>query len=151
MLEDWEQGGRSSLGRMFAHLNKPAEHINAQSLSEIADYWRTNGEKEIDRIDRENRRRASTKKIEGSARLDLRNKIAQAVAHADLWLSLTNERPDKRAPFPSEQAKLLRNAVNDHADQAVAEIHAAATAFEGSATKLLRRYAGFFTATEMEG
>lgn len=151
MLEDWEQGGRSSLGRMFAHLIEPAEQLSTQSLSEIADYWRANGEKEIDRIDRENRRRASTKRIEGSARLDLRNKIAQAVAHADLWLSLIKERPDKRAPFPSEQAKLLRNAVNEYADQAVAEINAEATAFGGSAVKLLRRYAGLFTATEVEG
>ena len=151
MLEDWEQGGRSSLGRMFALLDNSAEQINTQSVAEIAEYWRANGEKEIDRVDRENRRRASTKKIEGSARLDLRNKVIQAVAHAELWLSLIRERPDKRAPFPSEQAKLLRNAVNDHTEQAVAEIHAAKTAFGGSAVDLLRRYAGLFAASEMEG
>ena len=150
MLENWEQGGRSSLGRMFALLDNPAEQIDIQAVSEIVEYWRARGEKEIDRVDRENRRRASNKKIEGSARLDLRNKITQAVAHADLWLSLINERPDKRPPFPSAQAKLLRNAVNDHAEQAITEIHEAETAFGGSAIKLLRRYTRLFTATDME-
>ena len=88
MLEDWEHGGRSSLGYMFALLENPAEAIDTKRVSEITEFWRANGEKEIDRVDRENRRRASTKKIEGSARLDLRHKVEQALAFSERWLSL---------------------------------------------------------------
>ena len=151
MLEEWEQGERSSLGHMFTLLESPAGQINTQSISEIAEYWRIYGEREIDRVDRENRRRPPTKKIEGAARLDLRRKVDQAVALAHRWLSLIKERPDKRSPFPSEQAKLLRKAVHNHAEHALAEIDASAAAFGGRSKDLLRRYTELFTATDIEG
>ena len=150
MLEDWEHGGRSSLGHMFALLENPAEAIDTKRVSEITEFWRANGEKEIDRVDRENRRRASTKKIEGSARLDLRHKVEQALAFSERWLSLIRERPDRRPAFPTEQAKVLRSAMNDHAQKALAEIDATAIPLGRIAATLLRRYAELFAAAAGE-
>ncbi|MDE0042363.1 MAG: hypothetical protein OXT74_10030, partial [Candidatus Poribacteria bacterium] len=146
MLEDWNYVGRSSLGHLFALLDKPAEKIDLQLVLDITEYWRANREKEIDRIDRENRKWASNKKIEGSARLDLKGKVDQALALSERWHSLIIERPDKRPAFPMEQAKLLRSAVNEHAQQALAEISKATTRFGSSASELLQHYRNLFIA-----
>ena len=149
MLEDWNNSGRSSLGHLITLVDKPAEEIDVDQLSELTEYWRTNREKEIDRIDRENRRRASTKKIDGSARLDLRHKVDQALTFFDRWLSLIKERPDKRPAFPTEQAKLLRSAVSDHGDHVLAEV-TDANALGSSAVRLLERYMRLFNAERTE-
>ena len=151
MLDDWEHGSRSSLGHLFALLDNPAKEIQINRVSEVTEFWRVNREKEIDRIDRENRRRASTKKIEGSARMDLRYKMDKALAFSERWLSLIKERPDKRPAFPTQQAKVLRTAVNDHVHQALAEIDATAIPLARSAATVLRRYAELFAAIEGEG
>ena len=150
MLEDWEHDGRSSLGRMFSLLDGPAEKIDAEHISRISEYWRTNREKEIDRVDRENRSSASTKRIEGSARLGLRSKVEQALAFSDRWLSLIRERPGKRPPFHTEQARVLRTAASDNAEQALAEIEAVGTPAARGAAALLRRYTAFFKDAEDE-
>ena len=104
MLEDWERNGRSSLGHVIGLLNNPAVEIDVERVSRISEYWRANWEKEIDRIDRENRSRAATKKIEGSARLSLGSKVKQALTFCDRWLALIEGRPDERPPFHIEQA-----------------------------------------------
>ena len=150
MLENWNGSGRSSLGHLFALLDKPAEEIVAEQVADLTEYWRANREKEIDRIDRENRRRASTKKIEGSARLDLRHKIDQALNFSDRWLSLIKKRPDNRPAFPTEQAKLLRSAVSDHGDQVLAEVTDASIALGRSSAPLLKRYMRLFNAERTE-
>ena len=144
MLEDWEHGGRSSLGHMFGLLDSPAEEINVERVSQISEYWRAHQEKEIDRIDRENRSRASTSKIEGPARSTLRGKANQALAFSDRWLSLIRERPDKRPPFHTKQAGVLRAAVNGNVDQALTEIDAVSTPAALGAGALLRRYTALF-------
>ena len=150
ILEDWEMDGRSSLGHVFHLLDGSADKIDAERVSQISEYWRAHREKEIDRIDRENRSRASTKKIEGSARLGLRSKVDQALAFSDRWLSLIRERPGQRPPFHTEQARVLRAAVNENAEQALAEIDAVGTPMARSANGLLRRYTAVFTDTDNE-
>ena len=148
ILEDWEPDARSSLGQVFHLLDLPGEKIDTERVSEISEYWRTHREKEIDRIDRENRSRASTRKIEGSARVDLRSKIDQALALSDRWLALIRERPGKRPQFHTEQARALRTAVSENAAQALAEIEAIGTLIPRTASALLRRYTALFIDTD---
>ena len=150
ILEDWGTDGRSSLGRVFRLLDLPHNEIDADLVSEISEYWRTHREKEIDRIDREIRSRASTRKIEGSARVGLRNKVDQALALSDRWLALIREHPGKRLQFHTEQARALRNAVSDYTDQALAEIEEIQTPIPRAASALLRRYRALFDDTEAE-
>ena len=150
MLEDWERNGRSSLGHVLGLLNNPAMGIDVERVSRISEYWRANWEKEIDRIDRENRSRAATKKIVGSARLSLGSKVEQALTFCDRWLSLIRERPGERSPFHTEQAAILRASVNDNAGQALAEIKAVAKPITHCAGELFRRYTNLFKGEVVE-
>ena len=146
ILEEWDRGDRVSLGRMFSQLERSAVEVDAASIAQISEYWRAHGEREIDRIDREFRSTASSNRIEGSARLALRNKVDQALTISDRWLSLIRDRPDQRPTFYAEQAELLRNTVNANADQALAEIAEFATTVTRIAGKQLRRYTALFRA-----
>ena len=144
MLEDWEHDGRFSLGHVFGLLNNPAVRIDVKRVSDISEYWRANWEREIDRIDRENRSRAATRKIVGSARVSLGGKVEQALAFFDRWLSLIREHPAERPRFHTEQAGVLRATVNNNAEQALAEIDALTTPVARCAGALLRRYTVLF-------
>ena len=144
MLEDWEHDDRASLGYVFGLLNDPVARIDVERVSSISEYWRTNCEREIDRIDRENRSRAATKKIVGSARASIGGKVEQALALFDRWLSLIREHPDERPPFQTKQAGILRAQVNNNAEQALAEIDAVAAPVASCAGKLLGHYTGLF-------
>jgi len=144
MLEEWEQNDRFSLGYMFSLLNRQIEEIDEKRITTISEYWRVYREREIDRIDRENRSSASTNRIDGSARLDLRKKVQQALTFSDRWLTLIQERPDTRPPFHKDQARILRAAVNDNAEQALEEIEALETPLAHGSGELLRRYIALF-------
>ena len=146
MLVDWERSnGQSSLGRMFSLLSDAVDNIDLANVIRISDYWRGNGEKEIDRIDRENRSWKSTNKIEGPARLNLRTKINQALDLSDRWLHLLQERPKKRPPFQTEQAKVLRTIVRNNIDAALTEMDTVPIHKLEGAQVLLRRYAVLFS------
>ena len=147
MLEDWERNGRSSLGHVFGLLNSPAERIDVDRISLISEHWRANWEKEVDRIDRENRSRAATKKIVGSARLSLGAKVEQALTFFGRWSSLIKDLPGERPKFHTEQAAILRANVNDNAEQAFVEIEAVATPMARCAGVLLQRYTAQFEDT----
>ena len=150
MLEDWDRDGRSSLGHVIGLLNKPAGGIDVERVSRISEYWRANCEKEIDRIDRENRSRAATRKIVGSARLSLGSKVEQALTFCDRWLSLIRERPGERPPFHTKQAAILHASVNENAGQALAEIKAVAKPITHCAGELFRRYTNLFEGAVVE-
>ena len=150
MLEDWERSkGQASLGRIFSLVvDSPIDDIDAENVKQISEYWRDNRDKEIDRIDREIRSWKHNK-IEGSARVNLRNKVHQALALADRWIRLVAERPDKRLPFHTEQAGVLRTAVRNKFDLALDEIVKAVPLHRAQgAQKLLRRYAALFNDTD---
>ncbi len=145
MLEDWKRrNGQPSLGRLFSFLNEPIDSVDAESLTEMSEYWRAQGDREIDRIDREIRSWKPTNRIEGSARLSLRNKVNRAVSLADRWIRLIGERPDKVLPFHAAQAKVLRTSVNNNVDLALTEMDAVSIHMVQGARQLLRRYAGLF-------
>ena len=152
MLEDWERSnGQSSLGRVFSLVvDNPIEDIDAESVERISEYWQAHGDKEIDRIDRENRSWKHTNKIEGSPRANLRNKVNQALALSDRWLRLIVERPDKRLPFHTEQARVLRTAVRNKVDPALEEMNAMPLHKPEGAQKLLRRYVALFNNADGE-
>ena len=148
MLDDWERSnGQCSLGRMFALLAETVNNVDIDSVTQISEYWKGNGEREIDRIDRENRSWKSTGKIEGPARLNLRTKVNQALDLADRWLRLIDGRPEKRRPFQTEQARMLRTTVHDRIDAALGEMDAVSVQRPGGARELLGRYASLFNAT----
>ena len=149
MLDDWERSnGQSSLGRMFSLLDETVNKIDVDRVIRISRYWKSNGEKEVDRIDRENRSWKSTAKIEGPARLNLRTKVNQALDLSDRWVRLVMERPEKRLPFQTERARLLRTTVRNNIDAALAEIAALPMPRPGGARELLRRYATLFNGAD---
>ncbi|MDE0623435.1 MAG: AAA family ATPase [Bryobacterales bacterium] len=152
MLEDWERSnGQSSLGRIFSLVvDNPIDDIDTENIKQISEYWRDHADKEIDRIDRENRSWKHTNKIKGSPRVNLRNRVNQALALSDRWLRLIAERPDKRLPYHTEQAGVLRTAVRNKFDLALEELNAVPLRQAEGAQKLLRRYAALFNDTDSE-
>ena len=149
MLDDWERrNGQSSLGRIFSLLEVSTANVDTASVARISEYWRANGDKEIDRIDRENRNWKPTNKIEGSARMSLRNKVHQALALSDRWMHLLEERPDKVQAFHKEQAKVLRTMVRSKVDLALAEMDSTSIRQAEGARQLLRHYADLFRNTD---
>ena len=144
ILAVWEKNRRASVGRMFELLEVPVDNIDVDRTAAIAEHWRDHREKEIDRIDREIRKTPSAKKIEGSARSDLRTKIDEAITFCDRWLKLIAARPDNRPAFHVTQAKILRGAVRDHATAARKEVGRLATPIAQRAEELIGRYVATF-------
>ena len=143
LLEDWgSDAGRVSLGRMFRSVDPSADKVDTDRLSQAAEYWRANRDKELDRVDRELRGSEALSKIEGSARTALRAKVDQALGIAERWVSLIGERPTIQSPFHADQARRLREAVDKHLTRALDE--AGETAVEAGSAALLRRYGSLF-------
>ena len=144
ILEDWEDRQRVSIGHMFNLLAKPITGIDIARIKEISGVWRDNFEKEIDRIDREYRNTAATKRIDGPVRINLRNKIGEAVAFADRWRSLIEARPDIRPDYQTKQMNNLRAAVREHANLALDEIGNLKSPIAYRAKELIRGYVAAF-------
>lgn len=151
ILDDWDKNGRASIGRMFEELLEESYvGIDTGRVSGIAEYWSSNREKEIDRINREIRNTASVKKIEGSARVDLRNKIDEAITFSHRWCKLLAARPDRRPEFHAKQAKILRGAVRDWAETSMEKIDVdgaigeLAAPLARRAVELIGRYVAMF-------
>ena len=149
MLEKWERrSGQCSIGHMFSLVLDESKNVDTNYLTRMAEYWRASGDKEIDRIDRDNRSWKQANKIQGSVRFNLRNRVNRALALIDRWLRLMGERPDNLQPFPTEQAKRLRTTVRNKFDSALAEL-AGKTAHGAEASRqLLQRYAGLFNGAD---
>ncbi len=143
MLDVWENNGRASIGCMFELLEKSADSIDIDRVVAIADHWHDHREKEIDRIDRDIRS-GSSHKIEGHARLNLRNKIEEAITFSDRWRKLFKSRPDKRPEFHTSQVNILRGAVRENAEDVLTEVNTPTTPLGRSAQKLVRRYIAMF-------
>ena len=144
ILDDWADKRRASIGRMFNILKVPLEELDTDEMKRIADFWRDNGEKEIDRIDREWRNISTTKKIDGPVRVDLRNKIFEAVSFADRWSALIDSRPDRRSDYQAKQANILRTSSRAHGQISQEEIANLNTPTARQALALVRRYLDSF-------
>ena len=140
-----EDGRRASIGRLVELLvDESSDRIDFSRVSEIAEDWRDNWEKEIDRIDRDLRGSALINKIDGAARRDLHGKIREALDFADRYRRLVELRPDKRTKFHEQQADNLRNSVRKNAEAALEEIDALATPMAREARKLVTGYISIF-------
>ncbi len=144
MFDDWEDKGRVSIGRLFRLLKEPADKVDVALISKIGAHWRHNLEKEIDRVDREIRSTATTKKLEGPARRDLRTRVEESLNIAERWKRLIEERPGSRPAFHEEQAALLRDAVRVNAEEALKEIDRLKTSLASAAKDLIRQYTALF-------
>ena len=145
LLAVWETGGRASIGRMVELLvNEPDDRIDIETVSAIATYWRNNGDREIDRVDRSLRSSALVKKIDGPARRDLLSKITEVLDLVGQWCKVIEARPDTTPAFSEQQADSLRDSVRKNAESALGEIQALSTPMAREAGKLVRRYASVF-------
>lgn len=149
ILEKWDRGnGQCSIGHMFSLVLDESMNVDSNGVTRMAEYWRANVDKEIDRIDRDNRSWKQPNKIEGSARLNLRNKVKRALELIYRWLRLMREPPDNVKPFHTEQAKRLRTTVRNKIDSALAELAGTTVPAAEASRQLLQRYAALFNGTD---
>ena len=139
MLDVWEEHGeRASIGWVLETLREPANGVDAGLVLRRINHWRDNGNREIDRIDREKYR--GPRIIEGAARMNLRNKIDEAVNLADRWYRLNENRPTDDNEFQKRKSRALRDVVRREADQAINEIDRFSRPWECAASKLISKY-----------
>ena len=145
MLDSWENGDRISIGRLIELLVSGFDdRIDIDKVSAIMKYLRDDNDKEIDRIDRDLRGSALTKKIDGTARQNLHSKIREALRLAERYRTLLEIRPDKRTKFHEQQAVKLRNSVRKNAKSALKEIDDLGTPMAREARKLVTIYISIF-------
>ena len=72
----------------------------------------------------------------------------QALDLSDRWLRLITDRPEKRLPFQTEQARVLRTTVRNKVDTALAEMDAVPMRKPEGARELLRRYSALFNSPD---
>ena len=149
VMADWEEDGRRvSIGRMIDMLLKEEDGVDRRRIADIARYWRQHGEDEIRRTDREQRTRASTAPIEGKALNDLLGRMAEAADIAESWLDLIERKPSAEVSFDRKQANLLREAVRNHAEEAIREVSELESPLAPVAGDAIRRYASMFDDAE---
>ncbi len=140
ILAIWENNGRASIGLMLKRLlEEPIDNIDINGVVAIAEHWRDHGEREIDRIHRDIKGRASGK-IEGGARLDLRSKIDEAITFPERWRKLIEEQPNRKSESRTRQAATLRRTIQENVEKALKEIAMLATPLACQAKKLVQRY-----------
>ena len=154
MLTDWPANRRRGshrrlIGGMLSLPLRPAGEIDADLADRIeamASYWRSDqGDREIDRVDRELRPVAAKRPIEGPSRLIIRDKIAEAVALADRWARLIRNRPEEGQPrFDVEQAERLHEAADNHLPPALDEVGALDTPLSDCIRELIERHKQMF-------
>ena len=138
ILAVWEDNGRASLGFMLEKLlEEPIDSIDVNSVAVIAKHWRDH--KEIDRIDHDIRGGASHK-IDGAVRLNLRNKIDEAIAFFDRWSKLIDERPNKSSKSKTKEAATLRRTIQKNAERSLKEIAMLETPWARQAKELVQLY-----------
>ena len=142
MIEVWEKGERSSVGWIFEALKGSFDTIDADLILQRINHWRDNGTSEIDRIDRE--KYQGSGEIEGSARMDLRNKIGEAVDLAERWCRLIRGRPTEKSDFRVEKARNLRDVVHKQSKLAINEVDRLVTPMASAMVELISKYTSMF-------
>ena len=142
MIGVWEDGERSSIGWVFEALGGAFGTINAGLILQRINHWRDNGEREINKIDREKRHRAHRRDIEGSGKQDLLNKIKEAVVLAERWCGLIQGRPTAESEF--REARNLRDVVHKRSELAINEVRRLATPMASAMVELISKYTSIF-------
>ena len=149
ILDVWQRSERYSLGWILKELGEPANEIDIAAVSKRIDHWRDNGIREIDRIDREKHR--GREKIIGSARIDLRNKISEAVDLAYRRCRLASSQPAGQNKFQEKQANALRNLVRSLKKPMFQEISRLTAPMAHVVNELISSYLSMFEISEPDG
>ena len=145
LLSTQPAGDRASIGWICDQIKKdqPAPELLDRAKNTVEDL-RQHKDKEIDRLDRSLRPIASTRKIEGAARIQLRKKIDEGVALISEWNILLASQSTKAISHQVEQMNRLLKAVEDHRTIAAQEITALDSPFTKCACDLMGHYLGLF-------
>ncbi len=139
LLEPWRENGKSSIGEMFGLLVEPAGNSRIQRAQRIADFWRENGEREIDRL-HQSRHGQTNARIDGRARIRLREKIAEAADHADRMTACFASRPAGAERYQQSFARALREAAEASGVGALKEAELHGGPYAVIAARLLEAY-----------
>ena len=147
LLTDWEKDGRASLGHLFGYFLNVNDEPDLQRIDKILEYWQDNSvkEKEIDRIDQSMRPLASSKKLHGSARQRLKQKIDEAITLVHRYRRTIDARPGKTTGIQFRLAEQLREVVMETAPFLLDEIQQGTPIFKSCIVELLRNYTGIFS------
>ena len=143
-------GDRPSIGWIFEQIKK-SDHPTTELLNEVkatVEYLKQHNDKEIDRIDRSLHPISSTRKIEGSARTQLRKKIDEAAAIVSEWSTFISSRSTEPISHQVEQLNRLLHTVNENGSPATHEISELKSPFASCARDLMHRYLGLFERTK---
>lgn len=147
LLTNWEKNGRASLGHLFSYFLNTNNDPDLKRIDKIIEYWRDNSfkEKEIDRIDQSMRPLASSKKLDGSARQRLKQKIDEAIMLVQRYRKMIDARPGKTTDAQFRLADQLREVVIETGPFLQDEIQEATIAFKTCIAELLRNYIEIFS------
>ena len=139
LLESWNENGRSSIGEMFGLMVEPAKPSRIVRAQRIADFWRENTDREIDRLRQARHGNAHTR-IDGRARIRLREKIAEAAAHADRLTECLAAKPSGAERYQQPIARAVRAAAEANGADAVREASRLGGPYVACSQALLEAY-----------
>ena len=141
LLEPWSENGRSSIGEMFGLMVEPTKPSRIARAQRIADFWRENTDREIDRL-RQARHGNAHARIDGRARIRLREKIAEAAAHADRLTECLAAKPSGAERYQQPIARAVRAAAEANGADAVQEANRLGGPYVACSQALLEAYLG---------
>jgi len=145
MLESWENEGKASIGDLLGRLAECRSAGKAEEARRIANHWRANGDREIDRLHAK-RKTSSASKIDGPVRVKMRYKIGEALKIAGGLLECLTEGQAGSVGYQAPMARKLREAAASHGTGALAEVGPAGGEPADVKVVLLRRYLRLFEA-----
>lgn len=146
MLSSHPQKRRPTIGDLFDTIASAMDSVSLDPICAMIDHWRQNANKEIDQIDRSIRPLSSTRKIDGTARVRLKQKIQEAVNLATRWSQLMTDKPQKATSIQAKLVDTLRNSVVAYADKVRAELTQIDDSLGTYASKLAEAYFDLFQA-----
>ena len=136
---------RVSIGWMFEQIKTGDSTMDSlDRIRTASDTLRQHTNKEIDRIDRLIRPLSTTRKIDGTARVQLKRKIEEALALVFEWCTLNASQPTKTIGIQVELMNRLRKSVQEHGIHAANEISKVDSPLANCATDLMHRYLRLF-------
>ena len=122
MLSSHSTKRRSTIGDLFDKIAATTESDSTDTICAMIEHWRQHANKEIDQIDKSIRPLSSTRKIDGPARIRLKQKIEEAVNLAIRWNQVMTSRPQQATSIQGKLVDSLRNSTRNYADKVRAEL-----------------------------
>ncbi len=140
LLEPWNENGKSSIGELFRILDRVKDKDGLGHAKRIAEVWKENADREIDRVHHARHGGNATVRIDGRARIRLREKVAEAIAFVRRWEACLAGRPEGAMRFLGPIAQALREAAEKHGRDAVREAERLGGDFAEVSSRLLTEY-----------